>query len=101
MPDWMLYAAGAVSSLSCASFRLPSHARGTHPGVVRWIHMKPRNRKGAARRKIVSDRSRAFFGAVAEQASAELPQLQQKIEERIQEQPGQQQQSKSEPDEAK
>lgn len=61
--------------------------------------MKPRDRRGAARRKTVAERTRAFLDAVQEQASTDLPELQQKIEQRAQQQPVQQQQSKTEPDE--
>ena len=49
--------------------------------------MSTRDRKGAARRKIVAERMRAFHNALLEQASAILPDFQKKIEQRIQQQP--------------
>ena len=62
-----------------------------------WGGMKPRDRKGAARRKIVAERTRAFFCAVTEQAPTDLPGLRERIEQPTQQQPLQQQQSKAKP----
>ena len=45
--------------------------------------MRTRDRKGAARRKIVAERMRAFHNALLAQASAILPDFQKKIEQRI------------------
>jgi len=58
--------------------------------------MKPRDKRGMTRRKIVAERLRAFHDSTQEQAG--LPELQQRIAQRMQPQPEQQQQSKAEPD---
>jgi len=65
--------------------------------------MKSKDHKGMARRRMVSDRSRHFFGDINQQATAGLPAFRQRIERQahMQQQPLQQQQAKSEPEDDK
>jgi len=57
--------------------------------------MKSKDPKGVVRRRMVSDRSRQFFGDVAQQAGAGLPEFQQRIERQIHQQHEQQPQAKA------
>jgi len=63
--------------------------------------MGSKEHSGRLRRRMVSDRSRRFFGDIAKEAAAGLPDFRRRIDRQVQtqqQQQVQQQQSKIEPD---